>query len=128
LSADVLQAIQATLDSSSKANAADQLQDQAAQLQYLRECLNFAMQERDQLLLLNRSMTAMLVQHVRLVAAAAGAAGAGAAAEGADGAPAAAAAAKHSDGAQAVKGGAAVCGSKACKRAARLRRCLSYEV
>lgn len=44
LSPEVLQAIQATLNNSSKDNAADEVKDQAAQLQYLRECLSFASQ------------------------------------------------------------------------------------
>jgi len=88
---DVLQAFKETLDSSRQDNAADQLKDQAAQLQYIRECLSFAMHERDQLLIMNKKLTAMLVQQVKLAAPPAGpsAPGAAAAAE-AEAAPAAA--------------------------------------
>jgi hypothetical protein len=134
LSPDVLQAIQASLNNSSQDNAADEAKDQAAQLQYLRECLSFASLERDQLLSINKALTAMLVQQVSL------AAGAG---PGADKAAVGAAAGDL----QAAElggdlGGGSSSGSssdracaagvlgvpKARKRTAKIRRCLSYEV
>ena len=130
LSLDVLQAIKETLDSSSQHNAADQLQDQAAQLQYLRECLSFAVQERNQLLVRNKCLTAMLVQQVK-AAAASGALPAVTAST-----ATAAAEASAADGPSGVETPAAdtACansrqvGSKTSRRAAGIRRCLSYEV
>lgn len=174
-----------TLDSSRQDNTADQLKDQAAQLQYIRECLSFAMHERDQLLIMNKKLTAMLVQQVKLAASPAGPSAPGtaaaptaaAAASEAEAAPAAAsdptagptdtaasntaagaAAEREADAAAKAGGGRvaspaeAACGdsglgpggdsssccwvhsagscasNKASKRAARIRRCLSYEV
>lgn len=140
LSLDVLHAIKETLDVSSQHNAADQLQDQAAQLAYLRECLSFAKQERDQLLLMNRAMTGLLVQQVKAAAAAYSPARPAPAAAAAAAAVAAAEllpdAGSPADGRPEPEG----CGisgvliprttssSKASRRATRLRRCLSYEV
>lgn len=142
----MLHAIQQTLDSSSKDNAAEQLQDQAAQLQYLRECLSFASRERDQLLVMNKKMTAMLVRQVQQQSSACSAATAGggsgcdAAVSGeGDGRSADAsvtAGAGSSGGAGAGDAGAGLfdggssrsSNSKAGRRVARLRRCLSYEV
>jgi hypothetical protein len=116
---DVLHAIQATLDNSSKDNAADQVKDQAAQLQYLRECLSFASQERDQLLIMNKKMTSMLVQQTQQAAAAAAAAAGAAAAKGAD---------SFTEALSSGQGAGAAVVAVAGKRAARLRRCFSYEV
>jgi hypothetical protein len=117
----VLHAIQATLDNSSKDNAADQVKDQAAQLQYLRECLSFASQERDQLLIMNKKMTSMLVHQTQQAAAAAAAAAAAgaAAAKGAD---------SFTEALSSGQGAGAAVVAVAGKRAARLRRCFSYEV
>lgn len=126
---DILQAIQVTLDNSSKDNAADQAKDQAAQLQYLRECLSFASQERDQLLVMNKKLAAMLVQHTRQVAAAAAA---GTAAAAATAAAVAAEEGPSEGGLQAscsrAHGAGAAGSGGAGRRAAGLRRSLSYEV
>jgi hypothetical protein len=117
--------MQATLDNSSKDNAADQAKDQAAQLQYLRECLSFASQERDQLLTMNQKLTAMLVQQTRQVAAAAAAAAAAAVPAAAEEGSGALEASCSSSSAQGAGAGGL---TRAGKRAAGLRRCLSYEV
>lgn len=138
LSTDVLHAIQATLDNSSKDNAADELKDQAAQLQYLRECLSFATAERDQLLIMNKQMTALLVQQVKQAASAAATAQPGgdnsnAAAAGTEAASAAAGAGDMGN-LQDAEGCSRACAAGAAgvstvrKRATRIRRCLSYEV
>lgn len=123
---DVLQAIQVTLDNSSKDNAADQAKDSAAQLQYLRECLSFASEERDQLLVINRKLAAMLVQHTRQAAAAAAGTAAAAAAEDgpSEGGGLGEASCSRAHGADAAAGSGGLAG----RRAAGLRRSLSYEV
>jgi hypothetical protein len=72
-----------SLADSSSANGAEQLEDQAAQLRYLRECHSLAQDERQQLLALNRQLTALLVARAGAGAGAGG--GVAAAAEGADG-------------------------------------------
>lgn len=130
----MLQAIQASLNNSSKDNAADEAKDQAAQLQYLRECLSFASLERDQLLTMNKALTAMLVQQVSLAAGSPSGADKAAvearpdsvlqAAE--QGGDVASSSSASSDRACAAGGASGV--QKARNRTAKIRRCLSYEV
>jgi hypothetical protein len=115
LSPALLRAMQDSWADSSSANTADQLADQEAQLRYLQESNALVVAERDQLLTINRRMVALLVEQIK-------------------GPSSSSSSSAEAGGVDSVLGhscgdaGHTCAGVKAGKGAARLRRCLSFEV
>jgi hypothetical protein len=124
LSPALLRAMQDSWADSSSANTADQLADQEAQLRYLQASNVLVVAERDQLLTINRRMVSLLVEQIKALQLSSSSA----------------ATTSSSTDQEAGSGldvlgqscAAASCGGstgvKAGQSAARLRRCLSFEV
>jgi hypothetical protein len=111
LSPALLRTMQDSWADSSSANTADQLADQEAQLRYLQESNALVVTERDQLLALNKRIVALLVEQLKSL-------GSSSSSD-----------AEAGISSKALVNAASSCaGVKAGKGAAKLRRCLSYEV
>jgi hypothetical protein len=108
---------------SSSANTADQLADQEAQLRYLQESNALVVAERDQLLTINRRMVSLLVEQIKALQSSSSS---GAATSSTDQEAGSGFNVLGQSCAAASCGGSA--GVKAGQSAARLRRCLSFEV
>jgi hypothetical protein len=122
LSPALLRAMQDSWADSSSANTADQLADQEAQLRYLQESNALVVAERDQLLTINRRMVSLLVEQIKaLSSSSVGTTNSSSGQE-----PGSNLDVLGQSCAAASCGGSA--GVKAGQSAARLRRCLSFEV